>query len=188
MKPLALAVLITVAACAAEPAGQSPAATAEDASGTTLEENTSAPTTSDSSDGATTTPTSGPGLASTTTSGLQPRPTTTRVPQADLTGVPEWFSDQGPLPAHLASAIKAKLASDAGVGVDQVVEEGAMFVTWRNSALGCQAPGEMSMQVLTDGYLAYFNIAGDRYRVHTDLDSAFRICNLAAPPDPLPTM
>lgn len=188
MKRTALAVVIALAACAAEPAGQSSTATAEQVSGTTLEDNTSASTTSNSSDEATTTPTSGAGLATTTTSGLQPRPTTTRVPQADLSGVPEWFSDQGPLPSELSNAIKVKLASDTGVGVDQVVEEAAMFVTWRNSALGCQAPGEMSLQVLTDGYLAYFRVAGTRYRVHTDLDSSFRICDLAGPPDPLPPM
>lgn len=180
MRHAALAFVIALAACAAGPGsnGQSSSATTA-SSGTTLEESMS------------TTPSTLPEATDpegTTTSGLQPRPATTRAPQIDLAGVPDWFSDQGPLPPELSNAIKAKLASDAGVGVDQVVEEAAMFVTWRNSALGCQAPGEMSLQVLTDGYLAYFDVAGDRYRVHTDLDSAFRICNLAGAPDPLPPM
>lgn len=38
---------------------------------------------------------------------------------------------------------------------------------WRNSGLGCSGPGEMSAQVMTDGYKVVLVLAGLRHQVHT---------------------
>lgn len=119
----------------------------------------------------------------TTTTGLGPRTTTSRVGQGDGSTVPEWFVDESVLPASLEAAIKAAVAEKAGVDESAVVLTGSMSVQWPNSALGCLQPGEMSLQVITDGFLAYFEAGGASYRAHTDLDTSFRICDLLGPPE-----
>jgi hypothetical protein len=126
--------------------------------------------------------------ASTTTGGPHPPTTATRVPQADSAAIPEWFADQTDLPAALSIAIKEQLAANGETSIDKITESGAMFVTWRDSGLGCSGAGEINLQVLTDGYLAYFDVAGVTYRVHTDTGSAFRICDSSSPPNPLDQM
>jgi hypothetical protein len=143
--------------------------------------------TSTTSTGSPTTPAEG-SQTTTTTGGLQPRTTTTRVPQGDSTAIPEWFADQADLPAALSIAIKEQLAANVGTSIDRITESGAMFVTWRDSGLGCSSAGEMNLQVLTDGYLAYFDVDGVSYRVHTDTGSAFRICDQSTPPNPVDQM
>lgn len=122
----------------------------------------------------------------TTTSELAPRTTTSRVGQGDGSTVPEWFVDEGVLPASLEAAVKAAVAEMAGVDESAVALTGSMSVQWPNSALGCPQQGEMSLQVITDGFLAYFEAGGATYRAHTDLDSSFRICDLPGFPDPPP--
>jgi hypothetical protein len=82
------------------------------------------------------------------------------------------------LPPALEATVKTAVAELAGVDPSAVALTGAMSVQWPNSGLGCASPGEMSMQVITDGFLAYFEASGSTYRVHTDLDSSFRICDL----------
>jgi hypothetical protein len=119
----------------------------------------------------------------TTTSELAPRTTTSRVGQGDGSPIPEWFVDQGVLPAALEATIKSAVAERAGVDPSAVALTGSMSVQWPNSGLGCASPGEMSMQVITDGFLAYFEVSGATYRVHTDLNSSFRICDLPGLPD-----
>lgn len=124
-----------------------------------------------------------PSEDSTTTSGLAPRTTTSRVGQGDGSTVPEWFVDQGALPKGLEALVQAAIAEDAGVESSSVVLTGSMSIQWPNSALGCPQQGEMSLQVITDGFLAYFEAGGATYRAHTDLDSSFRICELPGIPD-----
>jgi len=119
----------------------------------------------------------------TTATGLGPRATTSRVGGADSAIVPEWFVDEGRLPTPLEERIRAALAERTGAEQSAVVLVGSMAVQWPNSALGCASPGEMSLQVITDGFLAYFEVKGSTYRVHTDLDSSFRICDLPGLPD-----
>jgi len=120
---------------------------------------------------------------STTTTDLAPRATTSMVGQGDGSTVPEWFVDQGVLPQGLEALVQAAIAEDAGVEPSSVVLTGSMSIQWPNSALGCPQQGEMSLQVITDGFLAYFEAGGATYRAHTDLDSSFRICDLPGIPD-----
>ena len=122
----------------------------------------------------------------TTTTGLGPRTTTSRVGGGDSATVPEWFVDEGALPTSLEEQIRAALAERTGAEPSAVALVGSMSVQWPNSGLGCDSPGEMSMQVITPGYLAYFEVSGSTYRVHTDLDSTIRICDLPDPTEPPP--
>jgi hypothetical protein len=125
-------------------------------------------------------------VESTTTSALGPRTTTSRAGQGDGSTIPEWFVDQGVLPPALEARVRKAVAERAGVDPAAVVLTGSMFMQWPNSALGCPQKGEMSLQVLTDGFLAYFAAGGVTYRAHTDLDTSFRICDLFELPEPSP--
>lgn len=122
----------------------------------------------------------------TTTTGLSPHTTTSRVGGGDSATVPEWFVDEGALPTSLEENIRTALAERTGAEPSAVALVGSMSVQWPNSGLGCASQGEMSMQVITDGYLAYFEVSGSTYRVHTDLDSTFRICELPDLTEPPP--
>lgn len=105
---------------------------------------------------------------------------------APFTSVPDWFHDEVALPETLAKTIAETLAAQYGVGVDAVVLLGSSYTQWPNSGLGCPKPGEQVLQVLTDGYLAFFDVAGQTVRVHAASNGAWRVCDTPVP-DTLPT-
>lgn len=100
--------------------------------------------------------------------------------------MPVWFQDQAALPDGLRQEMADDLAESAGVDSPEVLLIGSMSVQWPNSALGCPEPGEMSLQVITDGYLAYFEVAQSTVRVHSDLAGNYRVCGLPGEPEIIP--
>jgi hypothetical protein len=68
----------------------------------------------------------------------------------------------------VAAEVQTILAGHLGVAPDTLTLENSEARDWPDSALGCPAPGEMYMQVITPGYLLVFSDPeGQRYPVHT---------------------
>ena len=114
---------------------------------------------------------------------ISERPTPTRLGREI---VPDWFADEGALPKDIEEIAREKVAAASGVEPSEIELQGSMYVTWRDSALGCPADREFYLQVLTDGYLAYFEAGGVTYRVHTDTGSSIKVCDRPGEPDVLP--
>ena len=66
---------------------------------------------------------------------------------------------------------------------DVVVVE-ARDVTWRDSSLGCPAPGISYLQRLTEGFLVVLRIGARRVEYHSGPSGPARFC--ANPQPPLP--
>lgn len=110
-------------------------------------------------------------------------PTSLHTP---IASIPDWFRDEDALPGSLAETIAGALAERYGVETDEVTVRGSMYTQWPNTGLGCPKPDEQVLQVLTDGYLAFFDVAGQTVRVHAALNGAWRVCETPTP-DTLPT-
>jgi hypothetical protein len=61
---------------------------------------------------------------------------------------------------------RSALASQLSKAPDGLEVTGAERQTWNNSALGCGRPGEVSLQVITEGYAITFKAEARTYRVH----------------------
>jgi hypothetical protein len=93
------------------------------------------------------------------------QPTATSVPTSDISAPP---AGTGPA-AAIADQARAQLAANLGVAPDTLTLESSESRDWPDSALGCPAPDEGYMQVITPGYLLVFSgPQGQRYPVHTD--------------------
>jgi hypothetical protein len=91
--------------------------------------------------------------------------TATSVPTSDVSEPP---ASTGPVSAIVDQA-RSQLAVYLGVAPDTLTLESSEARDWPDSALGCPAPDEGYMQVITPGYLLVFSSPeGQRYPVHTD--------------------
>lgn len=70
-------------------------------------------------------------------------------------------------PPAVQAAVKL-VAERQEVAVEAVSVIRADAVEWRNSCLGCQAPGQMCLTVITPGYLIVLESGGETVEVHTD--------------------
>jgi hypothetical protein len=60
------------------------------------------------------------------------------------------------------------VADRRNVAVGDVSVVKVESVEWRNSCLGCAAPGQMCLTVITPGYLVVLESGGETYEIHTD--------------------
>jgi len=72
------------------------------------------------------------------------------------------------------AAIKL-VAEQLEVAVEDVTMVKAEAVEWRNSCLGCQAPGQMCLTVITPGYLVVLESGGQTFEVHTNATGSHAI-------------
>ncbi len=99
-----------------------------------------------------------------------PRQTPAPTPTV-LTPVPE----ASPIPDQFI-AVRDDIVRTYGFGVDQVVLVSIEEVEWRNSCLGVDEPGMACLDVITPGYLLFFDTPAGKVEVHTNADgSAYRI-------------
>ena len=82
----------------------------------------------------------------------------------------------------IADAV-ARFGADHADHADVVVLE-ARDVTWRDSGLGCPAPGISYLQRLTEGFLVVLRVGARRVEYHSGPSGPARFC--ANPQPPLP--
>ena len=103
-----------------------------------------------------------------------PQRTTTTVthppkaPNIDLGAIPDWFENTEAAPLSLIAVIGEEL------GAEYV---GSMAVTWPTGGLGCGSGG-YELQVLTPGYLIFFQDDSGPRRVHTSDTGRWVECEL----------
>lgn len=82
-------------------------------------------------------------------------------------------------PADASDAVQAAidaLAQELGVPQPAIGLVEVLPVQWNDSSLGCPAPGEMYLQVITPGYLVTLEVGEETYYVHTDLGGTAIVC------------
>jgi hypothetical protein len=72
--------------------------------------------------------------------------------------------------ASAAAAASDELTERLGVPPAGISVESGERVDWPNSALGCEEPGLLYLQVIIPGWLLSLLHGGLRYEYHTDLD------------------
>jgi hypothetical protein len=68
----------------------------------------------------------------------------------------------------MATIARDQLAAELGQAPDAISVVRVEEVEWPNSALGCAAEGQMSLQVITPGYRVLLRANGTDYTFHTD--------------------
>lgn len=114
----------------------------------------------------------------------EPERTTTTVthppkaPDIDLTAIPDWFENTEAAPQSLVAVISEEL------GAEYV---GSMAVTWPTAGLGC-SDGGYELQVLTPGFLIFFEDDDGLRRVHTADSGRWVECDFGRALEGLPTL
>jgi len=121
--------------------------------------------------------------SSTTTTANKTETTTTvthppKAPDIDLGGIPDWFENTEAAPLSLVAIIGEEL------GAEYV---GSMAVTWPTGGLGCGSDG-YELQVLTPGYLIFFQDDSGPRRVHTSDTGRWVECELGQALEGVPTL
>ena len=112
------------------------------------------------------------GGATTTT---QPGSTTT---QSTGTELPEWFQNENAAPQSLVDVIGTELDADY---------VGSMAVDWNSGAIGCSSGGD-DLQVITPGYVIFFEEGGKLLRIHAAENGRWLECDFARALDGLPVL
>ncbi|NJO06045.1 MAG: hypothetical protein HC876_11280 [Chloroflexaceae bacterium] len=73
----------------------------------------------------------------------------------------------GAAPADLIAAAQTAMADELGIVSDTLTLVRAEPMDWPDSSVGCPAPDEMYLQVITPGYLLIFSDGISDYPVHT---------------------
>lgn len=101
-----------------------------------------------------------------------------RAPDIDLSAFPGWFQNEDAAPESLVRVIG-----------DEVEAEyvGSMAVQWPTGGLGCSSGGN-ELQVVTPGYVIFFD-SGDRLvRVHSSDTGLWKECDLGRPLEGTPVL
>jgi hypothetical protein len=77
---------------------------------------------------------------------------------------------------RLIALTREDLSLRLGLDVDEIQLEDIKAVEWKDSSLGCSAPGMMYLQVITPGYEITLSAQGQSYSYHTDQDDSFVLC------------
>lgn len=72
--------------------------------------------------------------------------------------------------------LKADMAQILGVPESTIEVVSIEYVTWSNSGLGCEAPGEVTLQVITPGYRIVLAAGDNVFEYHTDSAGNYRLC------------
>lgn len=88
------------------------------------------------------------------------------------------------VPAEIVDEIVEKAATDLEVSVEEITVTTASRVVWRDSSLGCPQPGQVYMQVLTDGYHVLLDSPEGQLDYRADLGGRIVTCEDGN--DPIP--
>ncbi|MFN8533496.1 MAG: hypothetical protein U0556_08105 [Dehalococcoidia bacterium] len=92
-------------------------------------------------------------------------------------GGPNGALPEPTVPAEAAGFVadaKAKLASDKGADLGQIVLKSIEPTTFNDSSLGCPEPGRSYLQVITPGYLITLQYADQSYEYHAGRNAVVR--------------
>ena len=91
----------------------------------------------------------------------------------------------GEVPDALVERMIADLAAKAGCEPQDVEVVRAQAVTWNDSSLGCAEPGNMYMQMLTEGYQVILRHGGEKYDYRSGGGDGFILCERRDRKDPM---
>lgn len=92
----------------------------------------------------------------------------------------------GPGLQRLVDLAKADLHERLSLATDRMAVIKADYVTWRDTSVGCPAPGYQYAQVLTPGSRIHLRVEGKLYRYHSGGNRAPFLCERPAGEEPLP--
>jgi hypothetical protein len=92
--------------------------------------------------------------------------------------LPEWFQNEDAAPENLVDVIGTELDADY---------IGSMAVDWNSGGIGCSSGGD-DLQVITPGYVIFFEKGGDLLRIHTAENGRWLECDFARALDGLPVL
>lgn len=127
-----------------------------------------------------------PGSGEPATTASQPPPQ--RPEPTDLGGLPDWFQNENAAPTDLTTTIAERLAEEAGVSTSAVALLGSMPVRWNNSGIGCARPGSQTLQVITPGWVVFYDVAGTLKRIHVADNGRWVECDLERPLEGTPVL
>lgn len=110
-----------------------------------------------------------------TSTAMEPPP---RAPDFDLSGFPDWFQNEDAAPESLVSVIGEELDAEY---------VGSMAVQWPTGGLGCGSGGN-ELQVITPGFVIFFEAGDNLIRVHTSETGLWKQCELGRPLDGTPVL
>jgi hypothetical protein len=121
-----------------------------------------------------------------------PLPASTTTPQASLPSpIPQLTKspDTGETAPFSLDTIRAYLASQLKLPVEQIKLLGWQAVTWRDSCLGVHTPKQGCLDVLTPGYYLKFQTGSVNSVVNTDAEGKnYRLVKEPESPGPLPAL
>jgi hypothetical protein len=94
-----------------------------------------------------------------------------KAPNIDLSAPPEWFQNEDAAPSGLVETIATELGASY---------TGSMAVNWSTNGLGCGSGGT-ELQVITPGYVIYYEGVGGPIRVHAAENGRWLECGLEQP-------
>ncbi len=100
------------------------------------------------------------------------------APSTDLGGLPDWFQNEDAAPTGLINVISEELGA---------AYVGSMPVEWPTGALGCESGGS-DLQVVTPGYVLFFQSEDSLHRVHAAENGRWIECDLARPLEGTPVL
>jgi hypothetical protein len=110
-----------------------------------------------------------------TTSTVEPPP---RAPDTDLSEIPDWFQNEDAAPESLVAVIGDELDAEY---------VGSMAVQWPTAGLGCGSGGN-ELQVVTPGFVIFYDNEGTLLRVHASETGQWKECELGRPLDGTPVL
>lgn len=79
---------------------------------------------------------------------------------------------------RLLDLAKKDLSTRLSIGQEQIILLDVAPITWPDDSLGCPQPDMEYAQVLTPGYILSFDVHGDIYTYHTDMNQAVYCPNI----------
>lgn len=76
----------------------------------------------------------------------------------------------------LVKTVTADMAQQLDIAASDVEVVSVEPVQWRNSGLGCEGPGKMTLQVITPGYKIVLAAGSDVFEYHTDMEGRYVLC------------
>jgi hypothetical protein len=99
--------------------------------------------------------------------------------QGDEVVVPPLAATEPPNP--IVQLTIQDLSQRLGISPEEIQVEEVVFMEWRDSSLGCPAPGMFYLQVITPGYRISLEAGGESYTYHTDSGERFVLCKFGRP-------
>ena len=110
----------------------------------------------------------------------------TPAPAADVSSGRDAPAVPGAGIERLAERARQDLARRLGIEAGDIKTQSAGYVSWRDSSLGCPAPGTQALQVLTPGARILLEVDGRTYHYHSGPKRPPVLCRTPSELDPLP--